>query len=273
MLILRRKQMSDDLKALQINVRNANDYRKKNYGKWSADNTLENEWLDDGTEWSQRDNDEGWEARYQYESSLISDIIVGNDCKNILEIGSGPGKLSHYAQIKSKENGFKIEEYHLIDKLNAKKRFEKRKYEGKFFVKDLFNQFDTNGLNKNYDMIIANDFLEHIANPSDVVNKCWNLSHDDTLFFVSVPNWRMEHDFIYRGLFDFDNFKYFMWIHGFLPVMVKGFDLKTPPHPKTDYEKTLPDELLDSWNWYFVFRKITEEFSEEMTRKFNESKK
>ena len=216
---------------------------------------MENEWLDDGTEWSQRDNDEGWEARYQYESSLISDIIVGNDCKNILEIGSVPGKLSHYAQIKAKENGFKIEEYHLIDKLNAKKRFEKRKYEGKFFVKDLFNQFDTNGLNKNYDMIIANDFLEHIANPSDVVNKCWNLSHDDTLFFVSVPNWRMGHCFQYRGLFDYDNWTYTMAAHGWITDVIYDSNLECPHYPKLSSESTLPDGLVQSWNWYFLASK------------------
>ena len=260
--------MSDEKKPLQITFRNLNDFRKKNFGKWHDDNTLENEWLDDGTEWSQRDNNSDWESRYQYESSLIADIILGNESKNILELGSGPGKLSNYIQIKLKELNCKIKDYHLVDKSNAEKRFKKRNYEGKFFVKDLFNQFDTSGLDEKYDMIIANDFLEHIANPSDVVNKCWNMSHENSLFFVSVPNWRMEHDFIYRGLFEFDNFKYFMWVHGFSPVMIKGSQLKTPEYPKTDSEKTLPDELLTSWNWYFVFRKVTEELRESKEKEF-----
>ena len=75
----------------------------------------------------------------------------------------------------------------------------------------------------------------------NVVKKCWDLCHDNSMLFVSVPNWRMEHNFIYRGLFDFDNFKYFMWLHGFSPIFLKGSDLKTPPHEKLYNESSLPD--------------------------------
>ena len=63
-----------------------------------------------------------------------------------------------------------------------------------------------------------------------------------------------------------------MWVHGFSPVMLKGSDLQTPPHPKNSNETTLPDKLLTSWNWYFVFRKITEEVAEKITADFESMK-
>ena len=236
-----------------ITVRSEGDMNKKNFGKSRKTFTLEDEWEDNGTEWADRDHEGGWEDRYRYETMMISNIISEPklNINTILEIGSGPGKLSN--MIQSHLN--KDVEYHLIDKKNAKIRFEKRKYKGKFFVKDLFNGFDISGLNEKYDMIITNDFLEHVANPSDIVNKCWNLTHDNSILFVSVPNWRMAHNFIYRGLFDFDNFKHFMHLHGFWVAMVMDSSLKTTKIDRLDSEQTLPDQLLDSWNWYFVFKR------------------
>ncbi len=57
-------------------------------------------------------------------------------------------------------------EYHLIDGKGAKEVHEKRNYKGKFFVKDLEHNFDISGLDNDYDVIILDDFLEHIKNPS-----------------------------------------------------------------------------------------------------------
>ena len=255
-----------DKQAMSVQMRTKGDIGKRNYGKWRQNHfLLENEWEDNGDSWANRDNEDGWEHRYQYESSIVTKVIETNDYKTVLELGSGPGKLSHYVRTKLLTMNKDVDEYHLIDKEHAAGRFKKRKYNGKFFVKDLFNQFDTTGLNKKYDFIVANDFLEHIANPSDIINKCWNMCHSTSSFYISVPNWRMNHNFIYRGLFDWDNFKYFMWVHGFTPIMVTGSDMKTPKIEKMGFsESTLPDELVDSWNWYFLFKKITEEMAEEI---------
>tara|TARA_Y100000593_G_scaffold53123_1_gene99520 strand:- start:146 stop:865 length:720 start_codon:yes stop_codon:yes gene_type:complete len=225
--------------------RTKGDTNKKNFGKYRKQFTIEDEWKADGTEWANRDSENSWVERYKYESELVLKVIKENNCKTILELGSGPGKLSQLIQ-KDMEL-----EYHLIDKPHAKKRFEKRNYKGIFFTKDLFNHFDTSALNDKYDLIIANDFLEHIANPSDLVSKCWDLCHKDSKFFVSVPNWRMEHNFIYKGLFDYDNFIHFMELHGFTAKTVVGSPLVTPYYKKLDSESALPDELLTSWNWYF----------------------
>ena len=254
---------------LGVGMRTPGDVGVRNYGQWRDKHfLLEDEWKDTGTDWANRDGEETWEDRYQWESSLAAQVISENEYKSVLELGSGPGKLSDYIHNKLNYAYTEALEYHLIDKKYAKERFKKRRYRGKFFVKDLFNSFDISGLNKNYDMIIANDFLEHIANPSDIVNKCWELCHEDSCFMVSIPNWRMNHDFIYRGLFDWDNFKYFMYIHGFAAVMVQSSGLhKTPKGDKLETESTLPDELQDAWNWYFLFKKITQDKAEEMVKK------
>jgi hypothetical protein len=74
--------------------------------------------------------------------------------------------------------------------------------------------------------------------------------------FVSVPNWRMGHTFSYRGLFDYDNFVYFMYTHGFVFTGVAGSPLKCPHSPKQSSEETMDDELITSWNWYMLFDKI-----------------
>ena len=242
-----------DEKYFEINARTRGDLSKKNFGKWVSDFTLEEEWKDNNTEWANRDHEIAWEQRYKYESEVIVDIINQSDYKNILEIGCGPGKLSQMIQSKLDLD------YHLIDKKFAKERFNKRNYKGKFFVKDLFNEFDTSELNKNYDMIIVNDFLEHVANPSDVVKSCWNLCNKDSILFVSVQNWRMGHNFIYRGLFDYDNFIHFMELHGFKSILVIDSPLITPDMPRLTSEITMPEELRRSWNWYFVFRPLSDQ--------------
>ena len=207
----------------------------------------DNEWEDVG-----RLSEGGWENRYQYEASIVLETIKENNCKTILEIGCGPGRLSHLIQ-----QGTPELDYHLIDKPNAKSWFEKSGYKGTFFIKDLASSFDTTGLYKNYDMIMANDFLEHIFNPSIVLQTIYGMMKDTSVFFISVPNWRMAHQFIYRGLWDYDHFVYMMFVHGFDITSVYPSILQTPFYPKLDSEKDMPDELIQSWNFYFVAKKRT----------------
>ena len=242
--------------ALSVPLRTDADRGRKNYGKFVSDYTLTDEWLDDGTDWGNRDKEKEWESRYEFESNLIVDIMKRTNIpiKSVLELGSGPGKLSQHIQEKL---DFDVD-YTLIDKENAKKRFEKRKYKGNFVVKDLFNSFDTSGLENNYDWMICNDFLEHIANPSDCVSKLWSLSHKDSRLVVSVPNWRSAHNWIYRGLFDYDNFKHFMVLHGFTPIAVTSSQQLTPDSERLSSEISCPPEYLNAWNWYFFFRPIGE---------------
>ena len=224
-----------------------NDF-EKNFNADVIDTLETNEW-----ENATRLAEQGWDNRYAYEAQMLRDVIVGHTgkaIKTILEIGSGPGILSQKVQ---KLLPYKVL-YDLVDKPFAKKYFDDNKFEGRFFVKDISMTLDWDGLEAAYDLIICNDTLEHLIAPSNVVKQIRGLMHEDTLFFVSVPNWRMAHQFLYRGLWDYDNFIYFMYIHGFEMEAVYPSCLQTPPYPKTDTEETMPDELIQSWNWYFVMR-------------------
>jgi hypothetical protein len=78
---------------------------------------------------------------------------------------------------------------------------------------------------------------------------------DDGLAFISVPNWRMGHAWIYRGLFDWDNFIHFMWQHGFGFIGYANSDLKCSSSPKLDSERTMPDDAVNSWNFYMLFKR------------------
>jgi hypothetical protein len=66
----------------------------------------------------------------------------------------------------------------------------------------------------------------------------------------------MNHEFIYRGLFDYDNFIYFCKIHGWEPESVYPSLLKCEYKNKLSSEETLPEEMVDSWNWYIYTKKV-----------------
>lgn len=192
----------------------------------------------------------GWESRYNYEAMLLINLIKENPhIKNILELGSGPGVLSQKIQEECSDLN-----YHLVDKLFAKQYFDQNNFKGTFFVKDLSCDFDTSGLLDKYDLIITNDFLEHVLNPSIIVQTIYKLTNPNSIYFISNPNWRMAHQWVYRGLFDFDNFIYFLYTHKFKLEGFYGSILKTPNYPKIDSETLLPDDHLTDWNHYLIFK-------------------
>lgn len=217
-----------------------------------------NEWGDE--ESKNRINEESWIQRYEYESNLIKGIIDENNnykFKNFLELGSGPGVLSQKIQ-----DNYPDLNYHLIDKPFAKKLFEEKNYKGTFFTKDLSTNFNTEGLLKKYDFVITNDFLEHVLNPSVILQKIYDLTHNDSIYMISNPNWRMGHHWIYRGLFDFDNLIYFLYVHkfefiGFYPSSLKihsNVEELLNIYPKLSSESLLPDENTTDWNHYMIFK-------------------
>lgn len=187
-----------------------------------------------------------WQFRYNYEANIINDIIKKNNFKKIIELGCGPGELGQNL-IDDDIN------YTFIDQQGAYKIFIERKFKGIFKVKDLLNSFDISDLDDDYDFLITNDFLEHIFNPSIVLQNSYKLLKSKGKLFVSVPNWRMGHTFIYRGLFDFDNFLYFAKTHGFEINAVYDSPLKCNYQPKLSSESEMHDTLINSWNWYMLF--------------------
>ena len=222
------------------------------HNTFEQDFTMDNFDTDHINEWESVDRlqENGWENRYVYEASLVCETIKNNPhIKNVLEIGSGPGVLSQkILEIYPDLN------YHLVDKPFAKKHFDENQYKGTFFVKDLSNSFDTNGLLEKYDLVITNDFLEHVYNPHAIIKSVHELTNENSIFFISNPNWRMAHQFIYRGLFDFDNFAYLLYTHGFDLIGFYGSLLQTPPYPRISSETLLPDEHLTDWNHYLLFK-------------------
>lgn len=209
------------------------------------DTSHPNEW--EGTE---RLEEDAWQKRYEYEASLVCEVIKNNPhIKNVLELGSGPGILSQKIQEKYTDLN-----YHLVDKPFAKKYFDENNFKGKFFVKDLSSNFDTEGLLPKYDLVIMNDFLEHVYNPHAILKAVYELTDSNSNFFISNPNWRMAHQYVYRGLFDFDNFIYLLYTHHFQLDGFYGSQLKTPHYPKISSESLLPDENLTDWNHYMVFK-------------------
>jgi len=194
--------------------------------------------------------DDIWQVRYEWEKDILIPIIKDNKCEKVLELGSGPGMLA--SKIIEKEPNL---EYHLVDIEAAKIANEKENLGGVFHTQDLTNDLDTTNLPKDFNLFITNDFLEHIQNPANVVLKAKSLLKDDGLAFISVPNWRMGHEWIYRGLFDWDNFIHFMWQHGFEFLGYSPSNLECENIPKISSESTMPDEMITSWNWYLLFKR------------------
>lgn len=206
-------------------------------------------------EWDSADRvkEKSWINRYEYEAQLISDICQEHDLTKIIELGSGPGGLAN------KINSIHPTElnYTLVDKPNAKLQWKELNHKAtNFEVIDLNNNFSTETLDEDYDLIIANDFLEHIANVTDCLVQSYNISKDNAKMFVSVPNWRMGHSFQYQGLFDHDNWVHTMYAHGWKVETLYRSKIPCPPLPKLSSEETLPDSFINSWNIYYLANKI-----------------
>jgi len=229
-------------------IRKLNEDVELNFKVYNHDITHPQEWITEETK--ARIDDPTWMSRYNYESNLIYKICKENNLQTVLEFGSGPGVIGDMVVNKLPEISWTN-----LDKIGAKNEHENRKFKGKVIVKNLMNELDKENLENNYDLFVANDFLEHIANPSNIVSSSYELATEKSMFFVSVPNWRMGHEFIYRGLFDYDNFIYFMYVHGWEILSIYPSQLVTPDSPKLSSEENMPDELIRSWNWYFVAKK------------------
>jgi 2-polyprenyl-3-methyl-5-hydroxy-6-metoxy-1,4-benzoquinol methylase len=217
----------------------------KDMTEWSAENQFNYT--------SGRLEEQAWKDRYEHEANIISNIINETGISKILELGPGPGAL---AQLIYKKVNHEID-YHLVDKPIAKQVFKEKNHKGKFFIKDMSEGLEIDELDTEYHMVMANDFLEHVFNPSHIIRQAHNLLVDNGLCFVSVPNWRMGHNWIYRGLFDYDNWLLFMEYHNFKFLGEYRSNLICPYHPKLDSETLLPDDLIQSWNWYMLFEKVT----------------
>jgi 2-polyprenyl-3-methyl-5-hydroxy-6-metoxy-1,4-benzoquinol methylase len=221
----------------------------KNYNGTSRVDSIDTYWDDD---YDLKDSG-GWENRHTYEAEILSHIVKELGIKKALELGSGPGNLA--TKIIDKTNI----DYTMIDGDSALRAYHRRGNKGRLIVRDLFDSFDISGLDNDYDLVIANDFLEHIRNPSLILEQVRaRLTTDNSWFFLSSPNWRMKHLFFYPGLFDFDNLLKFMAQEGYVlenmfnswqnHVMVRA--------PRLSSETTVPEGHVFDWNYYLLFKKV-----------------
>lgn len=228
--------------------RYAEEQNYKNYKDTGRLESIDTYWDDD---YDLKDIG-GWENRHTHEANIISSIITKLDIKKVLELGAGPGNVADKVI-----NSTNVT-YHIVDGESAKRAHTRREYKGDIFVKDLYDSFDTKGLDSDYQLLITNDFLEHIRNPSLILEKIRNdLTTDTAWYFLSTPNWRMKHTFFYPGLFDFDNIVKFMWQEGFSIQSVYDSWAKHVPitTQRLSSESGVPEGHLLDWNYYLLFEK------------------
>ena len=71
----------------------------------------------------------------------------------------------------------------------------------------------------------------------------------------------MGHQWVYRGLFDFDNFLYFLYTHKFQFAGMWGSPLQTAFYPRISSESLLQEKHLFDWNHYLLFKHRIQDFS------------
>lgn len=111
-----------------------------------------------------------WEKHYDKLANFLNDEIKG---KVILEISDPSAKIAKRC------NGY--EKWVIIEPNPEAIEIDKVIFINKFFD-DTFNDIEK------VDVIIHSHLLEHIHNPFEFLNKCWDLLADDGLMFISVPN-------------------------------------------------------------------------------------
>lgn len=151
----------------------AEELEHKNFKDKSRVDSIDTYWDDD----YDLADPGGWEHRHTHEAEIISQVISQLGIKKVLELGSGPGNLATKIIDKTSVN------YTLVDGDSALRAHAKRKNKGKLLVIDLFDSFDTSSLDNDYDLIVANDFLEHIRNPSLILEKVRNELTTETSYF------------------------------------------------------------------------------------------
>lgn len=229
-------------------LRHENDL--ENIDILERDNNIDQYWD------TQRDLNDvgGWDRRYEYEQIVINSVIKAHKIKTILELGCGPGGLADKILTASPDLT-----YHMVDGKSAQTEHSQRNYKGRFFVKDLRDSFEYSDLNSEYDLIITNDFLEHIRNPSLILNTVYDkLTGPNAYYFCSSPNWRTKHGFYYPGLFDYDNLIKFFLIHKFqLVTQFPSWATHVPVRTgRLHSEQSVAEDKLYDWNYYLLFKKI-----------------
>lgn len=105
---------------------------------------------------------------------------------NVLEIGCGDGgNLLPFAKLGCSVVGCDISDARIND---ARKFFLEEHAKAKFIASDVFLLKD---LEKQFDIILCHDVIEHIYDKIGFMEKCKNLLKTDGIIFMSFPAWQM----------------------------------------------------------------------------------
>lgn len=111
-----------------------------------------------------------WENHYNALAALISEHVQG---KIVLEISDPSAKIA------KKITGYK--DWYIVEPNPETIIHDKVTFIPKFFDKSFEDV-------KNVDVIIHSHLLEHIHNPVEFFDKCYEVLNDDGIMFISVPN-------------------------------------------------------------------------------------
>ncbi len=122
-------------------------------------------------------------------SGIVSNIRTFSKGNKFLEIGVGAGEMLAVA----KEMQFDVSGLD-IRPVYASKVAERLKVPVHGI--DIMN-FESNEL---YDVIVLGDIIEHVSNPIEVLNKCYNLLSTDGVLWISTPNFESAFSYTMKDM-------------------------------------------------------------------------
>lgn len=112
--------------------------------------------------------------------------LIPTNCKggNLLEVGAGKGNTLIYA----KQHNYASKVYG-VDISSIDNSYQSSPEIEKFVIEDI-EKNDLNFNNIFFDVILCGDVLEHLVNPSDVIQKIKPLLSQNGVIIASIPNIR-----------------------------------------------------------------------------------
>lgn len=118
--------------------------------------------------------------KYSYGLELI-DHLIGQGRRKLLDVGCGAGVFLEVAYSKGWAECIGID-------VNSRYQSEYKKQTGVQFINSSFEKLDKSILGNSYDCISMWNVLEHLYNPSAMVQELKSMLRKDGLLFIMVPN-------------------------------------------------------------------------------------
>ena len=175
--------------------------------------------------------------------------------QSVLDIGAGEGALSSRLKL----NGYEVE---AIEKVEG--RFSVP--EVKCYNLDLNGRF-AEGIDKKFDILIANHIIEHLENPRSFLRECRNLLTEKGRIFIIFPNvesWESRLGFLRLGCFPLFRHEYYLDQGHITPFFSWQMDQICSEESLSVLKKhpvgigpNLKDVPANIWNWSkFIIKKI-----------------